>query len=455
MMLVEWIMGKKSFSFLMNKTNNTNIMNTANINKIDIINTLNAAKLLRIITAVMALIILQGCKKKVEQPFTEKLDIKEITGSFAWYAFNADTFIRIPRISSAPTVIAKPWTESVRIAAMVLQQPNSSGTPKAFATVNRLGIIAFDDDKINLYVDVNLFSTRTSVGLVFVNNTPVFSMYKSAFFNEVKDDSPFFSVSKKAVENYNEKQDDANIYDYTSNKNNPFLVQFDLEQHICFPIVNTNNIALEGMGSNYEVTDFNFDGEKFVCGAKRVDENKKRVYFSYFQLTPKMPLLSITPQTAEKNIRIDSITQEDYRATFDYSDFNNAPERVKELLENLPNDASFTCNVYTAGGSSPRRYITGNGSTMTSFSAVAHICDTYVCAMFLDGTLFFKGGLYNGHTLNNGKIFAIRLPKLPAGFVYSSMAITGNTLYAAWEENYFYKSAKSGFIKVNLTDVVK
>lgn len=411
------------------------------------------------VVIALSLSLLSGCAKKTLEPFTESLDIKEISsGSFSWFAFNQDNFIRIPKIQSAPTVLQKPWTEAIRIATMALQKPTASETPKAYAVVNRLGMIEFSDDKANLYVDINLFSTRTAVGLVFIDKTPVFSMFKNSLFNEsVNSDSPFLSISKKAIDNYQEKDAAANIYDYTSSKNNPFLVQFDLEQHICFPIVNTNNIALNNMGSPYQITDFSFDGDKFFCSAKKVDEKKDRVQFAYFTLIPKIPLLTITPETAEKSISIESIEQGVYRASFQYNDFNTAPQRLKDLLSSLPETASFSLDLYTAGGPSPRHYVAGGGgnSSLVSFRGTAQLCDTYVAVMFLDGTLFFKGSLYDGHLLNGGRTFAIRLPKLPAGFVYSSFIITGRTLYAAWEENYFYKSARSGFIKVNLSDVIK
>ena len=49
-----------------------------------------------------------------------------------------------------------------------------------------------------------------------------------------------------------------------------------------------------------------------------------------------------------------------------------------------------------------------------------------------------------------GMPVAIRLPKLPVGFVYSDFVISGSTLYVAWEESSFYETGRAGFLQVNL-----
>ena len=43
---------------------------------------------------------------------------------------------------------------------------------------------------------------------------------------------------------------------------------------------------------------------------------------------------------------------------------------------------------------------------------------------------------------------------MPAGYNYGEVAIAGNYLYVAWEQTIFYKTGRSGFISVNLEDVL-
>ena len=52
----------------------------------------------------------------------------------------------------------KPWTEATRISAIsCAEKPDETdgSASKAYAIVNRLGIISMQDDKFDLYVDSN------------------------------------------------------------------------------------------------------------------------------------------------------------------------------------------------------------------------------------------------------------------------------------------------------------
>ncbi len=72
--------------------------------------------------------------------------------------------------------------------------------------------------------------------------------------------------------------------------------------------------------------------------------------------------------------------------------------------------------------------------------------------MFSDGTTYLTRSLLSGNTFED-TVIALRLPRLPAGFVYGETAVYGSTLYVAWEETDFYKTGRSGFIAVNLTEI--
>lgn len=412
-------------------------------------------RLIRLFLALtVASAMLISCKKR-EEPAPPVSNIIQITKSFEWYAFTSDNFIPINKIQNAPTAIAKPWTECTRVTSMALSAPADESCPKGYALVNRLGVIEFDGRRTNLYADVAMFRGRTASAITLYNNTPVFSLYRSTFFNADINKRPFLSSTHQA---------DVSISD-GGNGDDPFLVQFDTVGHISFPIVAVHNIDLEelfalnalgagkAVNSHAEITDHIYCDGVFKCTAKLLSEDEERVAFSYFSLKPKVDLLTITPQTAQDLLTVTPIAQSDYREAARYADFNTAPERVRELLKDFPSTTSFSLELHGAGSPILKRYTQGSSSALTSFSATALMSDTFAIALFLDGTIFFKGALWGGHFLNSGRTVAMRLPKLPAGFVYSSLVISGGTLYAGWEENHFYKCAKSGFIAVHLDEL--
>ena len=84
------------------------------------------------------------------------------------------------------------------------------------------------------------------------------------------------------------------------------------------------------------------------------------------------------------------------------------------------------------------------------YNATAILSQSWSAALFEDGTLFLEGALPGRHILRSGMPVAIRLPKLPTGFIYTDFVISGTTLYAAWEETAFYKTGRAGFLQVNL-----
>jgi hypothetical protein len=285
-------------------------------------------------------------------------------------------------------------------------------------------MITFDNEKINLSVDINLFPNRTAGNLVFFNDIPVFSVFKSSFFND--------SILQ---ENY--KNDDSLHL---------FLVQFDDEAKISYPLVNCSNLSQK---SNSEVTDFYWNGDEWFCCIKSVEDG--RVFFDYVKWTTALPLMSLSPAIASENLTVSEIGVNAFREKKQLLDYKNAPERIKKMLNGFDKNISFDLEVKTCGGSSPRVFSNDvqnySGQTLKAKSIISQ---NWRCVIFEDGTLFIEGALENKHILRNGKPVAIRLPKLPVGFGYTDFVISGTYLYVGWEETDFYKVGKSGFIQVNL-----
>lgn len=363
-----------------------------------------------------------SCKKKDSKPQNEVPQIKQISTNHTWYYFSDNNYVKIDKPQNAPENASLPWTEALRISCANCNYAEQG--VDAFAIVNRLGILSFENDKITLSKDINLFKDRTAGNLVFLGTTPVFSVYKSSFFND-------------SIKNQQYKTDDSMHL---------FLLQFDPLSKISYPIINCTNLCEE---TNTEITDFSWDGLTWLCSLKTITDSKNS--FSYIKWKPNSTLLSLTPSTATNNISLSAISAETFRNSKQPSEYSQAPKRIKKMLSGFADKKSFSLELKTVQGVSPRKYQNLVSSyTEKELIAKGLIAESWSSVLFEDGTLFIEGALPGKHILRGGKTVAIRLPKLPGGYVYSDFVISGTTLYAAWEQADFYTTKRSGFISINL-----
>jgi len=367
------------------------------------------------------LIAFASCRGKNRQTVLPLSDAASGKKAHAWYCFDGTAVKEIDDIRLAPMQAEKPWTEAVRISAVSSALGNGNETPSAYAVVNRLGMIVFTGSTFRLYTDAAVFADRTAGNIVFQNDTPIFSLYKSAFFN-------------------------ASLANNASSGVHQFLVLFDTASRVFYPLITCTSL---GLSAESEITDFVWDGNVFVCSVKKSAEEK--IDFSYLSVQPKIPLLSLSPASAKSDILISETDSDAYRSQAAPADIALAPKRLQELASLVDEDTAFFVECRTAGGHSPRRYTNQKKSDDAApLSANALIADTYACLMFRDGTTYASGALYGRHIVNGGKPVAFRLPKLPAGYAYTTFAVSGTAMYAAWEESDFYKTGKSGFLSVDL-----
>ena len=372
-----------------------------------------------------------GCKNKKKTKTNSSQNIVEIANKktdHTWFYFNQDGFVEVDSPRNAPYAGSFPYTEAVRISSANNGQTLADGRVKAYAIANRLGIICFEDDKISLAKDINVFTDRTAANLVFIDGIPLFSVYKSAFFND--------TISSDTYK----KNTGAHL----------FLVQFDDASKISYPVINSTNLTEK---TNAEVTDFYWDGREWFCSIKSVDDSSAtgKTDFSYVKFRPAAPISSISPVAADDLLTVEEASVNEFRQAMSVKPYNQAPERLKNILKGFDNTIPFIIEVKTAAGSSPRIYENeAAGSFETELNAKAIISQSWSAALFEDGTLFIEGALPGKHILRGGKAVAIRLPKLDTGYVYSDFVISGSQLYAAWEERDFYKVSRSGFLQVDL-----
>ncbi len=368
-----------------------------------------------------------SCSKKDTEISAANDIITVKAGSHSWYCFTGDGFAGISRPQNAPEHSLIPWTEAVRISSANSAAETDFTGSEAFAVVNRLGILRFSGEEISLSKDMSLFSDRTAGNLVFYNGTPLFSVYKSVFFNDTVRDSSYIGDSSRHL----------------------FLVQFDTASGISYPVVNSNNLTDE---PNSEITDFFWDGLDWLCCVKTVTD--VRNYFSYITWRPSVSLLSVSPATASSGITVSESDSYTFRRLKEQNLFSYAPERIQRLLLGAASSRNFYIEVKTAGGTSPRRYENYTGEDDGFLEAKAIMSKAWSAALFQDGTFYIEGALPGKYILRGGKAVAMRLPKLPAGYIYSDFAVSGTTLYVAWEESSFYRTGRSGFLTVDLNRIL-
>ena len=378
----------------------------------------------------LACFLLSSCKKKDKSKAKpEIVEIGNQKTDHAWYYFTQDGFARVDSPRNAPFAGTLPYTEAIRISSANNGTADADGKVKAYALANRLGVICFEGDKISLAKDINIFSNRTAANLVFIDGTPLFSVYKSVFFND--------TISSAAYKN----DSDAHL----------FLVQFDDASKISYPVLNCTNLTDK---KNSEITDYYWDGSEWFCSIKSVQDDNagvSKTEFSYIKFRPAAPIVSISPVSAGDLITVKESSVKEFRDMMSVKPYSLAPERIRTMLQGFDKAIPFLMEVKSAAGSSPRIYENEiAGSFEEELKAKAIISQSWSAALFEDGTLFIEGALPGKHILRGGKPVAIRLPKLDIGFVYSDFVISGTTLYAAWEETDFYKVSRSGFLSVDL-----
>ncbi|MCQ2591473.1 MAG: hypothetical protein MJ188_01705 [Treponema sp.] len=374
----------------------------------------------------ITLALFVACKKNQNTEYVPEIVVENTKSNHQWFYFTESGVEPIDLPQKVPNRAFQPWTETIRISSAnsASSEEYTQNSGKAFAVVNRLGMLCFEKDNFYLAQDVMLFSNRTAENLVFFNDTPLFSVYKSSFFNP-------------SIQDPNYKDDEMQ---------HNFLVQFDSAARISYPLVNSTNLTKEPFT---EVVDYTWDGENWLCSLKSIYNGK--VNFFYLNWHPNTPILSISPWIAEENITISESDVDTFRASKALIDYSLAPERIKKMLTGFSSKVPFILEIKSVGGASSRQYENHIENTQEmELKAKAIIAESWSSVLFEDGTLFIEGALPGKHILRGGKTIAIRLPKLPDNFVYSDFVISGTTLYAAWEETRFYETARSGFLSVDL-----
>ena len=371
------------------------------------------------ILLLLGCFLILSCKSSSKNDFPRNIQINEKV--FHWFYFGEGKINKADSISSVPVLPLKPWTEAYRLSSMNAKAFSEKGT--AFGTVNRLGVIIFEDKAFDLISSRDFFDSKTAGNLVFYNDVPFIHIYRSTFFNDKQ--------NRKALHS--------------------FLIQLDENQKLFYPVLNVENL---GFDESTEITGLIFDGKSWTGEAKRIKPEDGKIDFEYFNFQAKEDLTQINPENGNDSVFVTDFDMEKFRDAYKNQNYSKAPERIRRLFKSLPSDLGFTFTLWTTGGHFPRSYEKTGSAEKEMLQAAALLSETYCASLFSDGTFYINGSLSKRGMINEGKTVALRLPSLPEGFVYSGFVISGETLYASWEENSFYEIGRSGFIQLDLGSIL-
>lgn len=376
------------------------------------------------IILVLTLFMLASCKKDDTNVPEELPTVKTHT----WYAFTDSGFEAVDLPQKSPSVVVRPWTEAVRISSAACA-PSASAPPRflAYALVNKRGLLCFSPEGIEFYTDSSIFENESADSLLFVDGKPLFSLYQSTFF------SP----------NINSEE--------TIFRSRPFLVYFDPQSSIFFPMVSYANLNLK---ESDQITSVLWDGERWVCSAKSVtppqeDGAEGRIDFSYFYWNSVVPLSDLSPAIQSTAFSFEHISEIQYQELNMPHMFQESPQDLKDIASSLPQEISFYVTYHDLSGLSAKSYFKGSGEGTVLNARASLSCPAKYCVIvFEDGTTYVQ------KTGDSASKVGFRLPLLPKGYTYGEEVIAGDTLYVAWEETLFFETKRAGFIAVNLKDII-
>ncbi len=354
-----------------------------------------------------------------------------------WFYFTSDGFKETDIPRNAPFSEKKPWTQAIRITSSAFING------KSYLTVNKLGILEAPQtfgiqkngiaSETKLIKNTDLFS-KASVGDIYcIDKKPVVNFFTNSIFELKGNNTADFTAQDPFLVKFNTS-------DYTFS---PLLTQQILSEHVAFQN-DTQTIP------NYlesEIREVFFQNNVWSVLFKS-DINNRTDFFA-LSFSSDDPLT----QNQFKEFPTTIKSANEYREIIRPKSSSSLPTRIRDLLKPVPNRVSYYLNYSEQDAASIVQYehISGNSTPIQAYSLSLEHCSILV---FEDGTICFAGALPSKSVLNNGETHAFTLPDLGPGYLYGSIALSGSTLYVAWEETSFFETGKSGFLAVDMEQVL-
>ncbi len=343
-----------------------------------------------------------------------------------WFYFTEDGFKETDIPRNAPQKESMPWTNAIRITSSAFIND------KAYFSVNKLGIIESPQtfgiqekgiaSETKLIKDTELFSQSSAADIFYIEKKPVISFFTNSIF-----------------ENQEERE---------SSLQNPFLVGFDIEDYKYSPLLTkedlSSKVTLDGMPNflEAEIREVHLENNVWSILLKTSNTGRTDFYALSFKIDNEVQI----HEEEDKSI-------DEYRTLTRPKSANNLPRKIQNLLEPVPSHVSYYLNHTEENFPSTVQYehVTNSAKQIQGYSLGLDHCSL---AIFEDGTICFAGALPSRGVLNNGQTKAFKLPDLGPGFVYGPMSLSGSTLIVSWEETSFFETARTGFLAVDMEQVL-
>ena len=257
---------------------------------------------------VLGTVLLLTCTSCSKNQKPAEVEVISPTVPHQWYYFSGTEIKETDKPENTPEVMGKPWTEATRIssaASLIPSKENRNYKYSAFAILNKVGLICFDSDNFEISRDISIFTRESADSLVFSDGCPIFYLYRSTFFsNDLFSNQNIISEAR------------------------PFLVLFNQDARIFFPLVSYKNLNLDNTD---QVTKVIWNGSKWACSAKK--QIDKGVEFSYFFWEPQIPLANLNPAMGQETFLFKSMTEEEFKKVGMPKSFLKAPAELRSLLK--------------------------------------------------------------------------------------------------------------------------
>ncbi len=354
-----------------------------------------------------------------------------------WFYFTQDGFKETDIPRNAPEVERLPWTESIRVTSGAFIEG------KAYFAVNKLGLIqapttfGFQSDgiasKTKLIKNTDLFSLASVADIYYIDDNIIFNFYTNSIFESNDVQTPRDEIDEAFLVEFN-----ASNFNFS-----PILSKQSLSENI--QIEETNQSIPLFLETEIREVYYRDNAWNILLKSNQ----SERTDFYALTFTAESPL------SASQSSRLlgTMLTLNEYRETVRPKPSTALPQKIQTLLKPVPERVSYYLNYSEENSPTSIQYehLSPNTRPIEGYALGFEHCSI---AVFEDGTICFAGGLPSKGVLNNGETKAFKLPDLGPGYVYGAIVLSGSTLYASWEETSFYETGASGFLAVDMEQVL-
>ncbi|ULQ60547.1 hypothetical protein K7I13_04445 [Brucepastera parasyntrophica] len=325
-----------------------------------------------------------------------------------WYYFSNTGIHEAKNPAEIPQRPFRPWTEAVRVSDAAIIQ----GVP-AFL-INRLGIMTSGspDTPPALHTAAEFFESNTAAGFLTSAGETAIHFYKSSFFSEK-----------------NGKSSGSVILAGYKTSDGSFAAE------LTAPDI--------GLAAGSQCVALDKIGSRWYAAFKLEEDNKVDFTYLEFELVPcpeEIPnIYSVSG--------IKKLSTEAYRNSVKPFDFSQAPVQLRNLLSRIPDETAFSLRVYSPDLETTQTFTSPGISA--SVEGSAFFSEEKTAVLFADGTFYYSPNIAEG------KRYILRLPVLSNGYVYTNFILTGDRLLAAWEEQRFFETGRTGLLEIKIPDGIQ